>query len=169
MIDIVNYLLYDLEQLMFVGWIWCMIVNGEGLFVVVVCNGVVFDIIEVVLIVVDLFEYFDVLVVVWQVQGEYLGCVEVFVECFMFVDCVGILLILFVLNDFQVIKVCGVMFVVSLIECVIEEQVGGDLVKVCDVCEFIVGVVGFDFLKIKFGFDVVMWFKDELQCWGVWL
>lgn len=160
-------LLYDFVYVLLIGCVWWYDGVYVGLSVVVVCGGEVFDIMCIVLIIVDLFDCFDVVVIVCIVVGELLGCVELLLQV-VFDGMFGVMY-LFVLCDVQVIKVCGVMFVVSLIECVIEEQVGGDLVRVCEVCDIIVVIIGIDLLKIVFGLEVVLCLKVEFECCGVWL
>ena len=168
MTAIANYLPHDLEQSTLVGRVWRTTASGEGPSVVVVRNGVVFDITEAVPTVADLFEHPDALAEARQAPGENLGRVETLVERSLAADRTGSAPTLLAPNDLQAIKACGVTFAVSLIERVIEEQAGGDPAKARDVRESIVGVVGSDLSKIKPGSDAAMRLKAELQRRGAW-
>jgi fumarylacetoacetate (FAA) hydrolase family protein len=168
MTAIANYLPHDLEQSTLVGRVWRATANGAGPSVVVVRNGVVFDITEAVPTVADLFERPDALGVARQAPGENLGRVETLVERSMAADRAGTAPTLLAPNDLQAIKACGVTFAVSLIERVIEEQAGGDPAKAPDVRKSIVDVVGSDLSKIKPGSEPAMRLKEELQRRGAW-
>jgi len=168
MTAIANHLPHDLEHATLVGRVWRTTEKSKGPSVVVVRNGVVFDITEAVPTVADLFEHPDALAVARQAQGENLGRVETLVERSLAADRAGNAPTLLAPNDLQAIKACGVTFAVSLIERVIEEQAGGDPAKARDVRASIVGVVGSDLSKIKPGSDAAMRLKDELQRRGAW-
>ena len=168
MTAIADYLPQDLEHATLVGRVWRTTANGEGPSVVVVRNGVVFDITQATPTVADLFEHADALDVARHAPGEDLGRVEALVERSMAADRPGNAPTLLAPNDLQAIKACGVTFAVSLIERVIEEQAGGDPAKARDVRESIVGVVGSDLSKIKPGSDAAMRLKAELQRRGAW-
>lgn len=43
------------------------------------------------------------------------------------------------------------------------------MVRVCEVCDIIVVIIGIDLLKIVFGLEVVLCLKVEFECCGVWL
>lgn len=168
MTAIANHLPHDLEHATLVGRVWRTTEKSKGPSVVVVRNGVVFDITEAVPTVADLFEHPDALAVARQAQGENLGRVETLVERSLAADRAGNAPTLLAPNDLQPIKACGVTFAVSLIERVIEEQAGGDPAKARDVRASIAGVVGSDLSKIKPGSDAAMRLKDELQRRGAW-
>ena len=165
---IADYLPHDLEQATLVGRVWRATANGEGPSVVVVRNGVVFDITQAMPTVADLFEHPDALAFARHASGEALGRVEALIERSITADRAGNAPTLLAPNDLQAIKACGVTFAVSLIERVIEEQAGGDPAKARDVRESIIGAVGSDLSKIKPGSDAAMRLKAELQRRGAW-
>ncbi len=168
MTAIANYLPHDLERATLVGRVWRTTAHGDGPAVVVVRNGVVFDITQTTPTVADLFEHPDALAIARQAPGEALGRVEVLIEQSITVDRAPNAPTLLAPNDLQAIKACGVTFAVSLIERVIEEQAGGDPAKARNVRESIVGAVGSDLSKIKPGSDAAMRLKEELQRRGAW-
>ena len=165
---IADYLPHDLEQATLVGRVWRATANGEGPSVVVVRNGVVFDITQAMPTVADLFEHPDALAFARHASGEALGRVEALIERSITADRAGNAPTLLAPNDLQAIKACGVTFAVSLIERVIEEQAGGDPAKARDVRESIIGAVGSDLSKIKPGSDAAMRLKAELQRRDAW-
>lgn len=70
--------------------------------------------------------------------------------------------------DLQVVKACGVTFVGSMIERVIEEKCAGDAAKAQQVREHITGAIGGSLKGIEPGSEKAMAVKDILIEQGVW-
>lgn len=117
------------------------------------CDGMVFDIIIcVVFIMCDLIELDDLVVYVVVIFGMVVSDYILLVFC-----------------DLQVVKVSGVIFVVLMVECVIEEQVVGDFDVVEVICICIGVIIGVSLCGIKFGSFEVMCVKEVLLVEGLWL
>src|SRR3569832_1694582 len=70
--------------------------------------------------------------------------------------------------DLQAVKAAGVTFVISLLECVIEEQARGDKAKADALRGEITGLIGTDLSKLVPGSDSAMKVKQTLISKGVW-
>lgn len=106
----------------------------------------------IVVIFSELLEFDNLVVVVCVVINMI--CFVILQELFDNVDVVYCDILCFwllVFIDLQVVKVSGVIFVVSMLECVIEEQVCGDVGKVELVCKVIMVVIGDNFFSVVLG------------------
>ena len=70
--------------------------------------------------------------------------------------------------DLQVIKACGVTFVDSMIERVIEERCGGDILQAATVRESVLSVLGADIASVRPGSPEARQVKDVLTAQGMW-
>lgn len=70
--------------------------------------------------------------------------------------------------DLQVIKACGVTFVDSMIERVIEERCGGDALQAAAVRESVLSVLGDDIASVRPGSEQAGQVKDILTAQGMW-
>jgi fumarylacetoacetate (FAA) hydrolase family protein len=70
--------------------------------------------------------------------------------------------------DLQALKACGVTFVESMLERVIEEQARGDAAKAESVRKAVVEIIGEDLANIKPGSPEAMRLKEALIAQGVW-
>jgi fumarylacetoacetate (FAA) hydrolase family protein len=70
--------------------------------------------------------------------------------------------------DLQAIKACGVTFVASMLERVIEEQARGDAAKADGVRASVAAVIGSDLARIKPGSTDAQRVKDVLIAKGLW-
>lgn len=70
--------------------------------------------------------------------------------------------------DLQVIKACGVTFVDSMIERVIEERCGGDVQQAAAVRESVLSVLGADIASVRPGSEQARQVKDVLTAQGMW-
>ena len=70
--------------------------------------------------------------------------------------------------DLQAIKACGVTFVVSLLERLIEEAAGGSAKKAAEVRSRFADVIGGELKSLVPGSSEAMHLKDELQARGMW-
>ncbi|MDN5212955.1 fumarylacetoacetate hydrolase family protein [Fulvivirgaceae bacterium BMA12] len=71
-------------------------------------------------------------------------------------------------NDMQAIKACGVTFIQSLLERVIEEKAKGDLSKAMEIRKVVTDKIGTDLHSVEPGSAHAMKLKAELQEQGVW-
>lgn len=71
-------------------------------------------------------------------------------------------------NDLQAIKACGVTFVESLLERVIEEKAQGNPEKASAIRETLISKIGTDLSTVKPGSDNAKLLKEELQKQGIW-
>lgn len=71
-------------------------------------------------------------------------------------------------NDMQAIKACGVTFIQSLLERVIEEKAKGDLRKATEIRKVVTDKIGTDLHHVEPGSAHAMKLKAELQEQGVW-
>lgn len=70
--------------------------------------------------------------------------------------------------DLQVIKACGVTFVDSMIERVIEERCGGDVQQAAAVRESVLAVLGADIASVRPGSEQARQVKEVLTTQGMW-
>ncbi|MBT2567147.1 fumarylacetoacetate hydrolase family protein [Arthrobacter sp. ISL-85] len=70
--------------------------------------------------------------------------------------------------DLQVIKACGVTFVDSMIERVIEERCGGDFQKAAAVRESVLAVLGSDIAGVRPGSEQARQVKEVFTAKGMW-
>lgn len=70
--------------------------------------------------------------------------------------------------DLQVIKACGVTFVDSMVERVIEERTGGDAVKAGEIRAQITEAIGSSLAELKPGSEAAAHAKQVLQEQGLW-
>ncbi|MFT4164483.1 MAG: fumarylacetoacetate hydrolase family protein [Microlunatus sp.] len=70
--------------------------------------------------------------------------------------------------DLQVVKACGVTFVDSMIERVIEEQIGGDPAKAAETRALIVEALGSSISEVRPGSPEALRAKQVLQEQGLW-
>lgn len=70
--------------------------------------------------------------------------------------------------DLQVIKACGVTFVDSMIERVIEERCGGDVQQAAAVRGSVLAVLGADIASVRPGSDQARQVKEVLTAQGMW-
>ncbi|MDQ0693314.1 fumarylacetoacetate (FAA) hydrolase family protein [Arthrobacter sp. W4I7] len=70
--------------------------------------------------------------------------------------------------DLQVVKACGVTFVDSMIERVIEERCGGDFHKAAAVRESVLAVLGADIASVQPGSEQARQVKEVLTSKGMW-
>ncbi|PQV51489.1 fumarylacetoacetate (FAA) hydrolase family protein [Jejuia pallidilutea] len=71
-------------------------------------------------------------------------------------------------NDLQAIKACGVTFIDSLLERVIEEKAQGNPEKAFEIRETLIKKIGTDLSKIVPGSEAAELLKIELQNQGIW-
>ncbi|MDO6517414.1 fumarylacetoacetate hydrolase family protein [Zobellia uliginosa] len=71
-------------------------------------------------------------------------------------------------NDIQAIKACGVTFIKSLLERVIEEKAKGDALVANDIRQTIYDTLGNDLSKVTPGSPETEKLKEELQKKGLW-
>ena len=71
-------------------------------------------------------------------------------------------------SDMQAVKACGVTFIQSLLERVIEEKAKGDLRKAREIRKVVTDKIGTDLHNVKPGSAHAMKLKAELQKQGVW-
>jgi fumarylacetoacetate (FAA) hydrolase family protein len=71
-------------------------------------------------------------------------------------------------NDAQAIKACGVTFIQSLLERVIEEKAKGDSSRAAEIRAIVTEKIGADLKDIKPGSDHAMKLKEELKTRGMW-
>lgn len=137
---------HDLEDALLVGRVWRP-APVDGPCVVVVRNGVVFDITAHVATVADLLDRPDVLQFARDVDGEQLGSAEELIGAALAGDVKGVRLL--APCDVQAIKACGVTFAVSLLERVIEEQAGGNPARANALRAELLSTIGGDLSSIK--------------------
>ena len=70
--------------------------------------------------------------------------------------------------DLQAIKACGVTFVTSMLERVIEEQAGGDPARAREAREAITREVGANLSQVRPGSEQARRLKEALQARGLW-
>lgn len=70
--------------------------------------------------------------------------------------------------DLQVVKACGVTFVDSMVERVIEEKCGGDPSRAAEVRAFVMDAIGGDLAQLRPGSDAASDVKRVLQEQGLW-
>ncbi|UKA65911.1 fumarylacetoacetate hydrolase family protein [Arthrobacter sp. FW306-05-C] len=70
--------------------------------------------------------------------------------------------------DLQVVKACGVTFVDSMIERVIEERCGGDFHQAAAVRESVLAVLGSDLASVRPGSEEARQVKEVLTAKGMW-
>lgn len=70
--------------------------------------------------------------------------------------------------DLQVVKACGVTFVDSMIERVIEERCGGDFHQAAAVRESVLAVLGADLASVRPGSEQARQVKEVLTAKGMW-
>jgi fumarylacetoacetate (FAA) hydrolase family protein len=70
--------------------------------------------------------------------------------------------------DLQVVKACGVTFVDSMIERVIEERCGGDFHKAAEVRESVLAVLGADIASVRPGSEQARQVKQVFTAKGMW-
>ncbi|MFB0837359.1 fumarylacetoacetate hydrolase family protein [Arthrobacter sp. E44] len=70
--------------------------------------------------------------------------------------------------DLQVVKACGVTFVDSMIERVIEERCGGDFHQAAAVRESVLAVLGTDLASVRPGSEQARQVKEVLTAKGMW-
>jgi fumarylacetoacetate (FAA) hydrolase family protein len=70
--------------------------------------------------------------------------------------------------DLQVVKACGVTFVDSMIERVIEERCGGDFQQAAAVRESVLGVLGAGIASVQPGSEQARQVKEVLTSQGMW-
>lgn len=163
-----SYLPRDLDSALLVGRAWRHTANGSGPCVVVVRNGMVFDISQTGATVSDLFERSDLIALVRSAPGDALGPVGALIERSLEANDGASEPYLLAPCDLQAIKACGVTFAVSLLERVIEEQAGGDPAKAQELRATITRLIGPNLSKIKPGSPAAMKLKEELQRRGAW-
>jgi len=156
----------DLHDALLIGRLWRP-TPTDGPSVIVVREGLAFDITGTVPTTADLFDRDDAVQIARTAPGEALGPVEDLVAAslspaptsgpHLLAPC-----------DVQAIKACGVTFAVSLLERVIEEQAGGDASKAQEVRQMINTLIGTDLSKIKPGSAAAMQLKVELERRGAW-
>ncbi|MFC5428241.1 fumarylacetoacetate hydrolase family protein [Paraburkholderia denitrificans] len=168
MIPASAYLPHDLERALLVGRVWRQTPAGAGPCVVVVRNGIVFDISRAAQTTADLFDREDLADFARAVSGEPLGDVDVLLEQSLDASRDTGRPYLLAPCDLQAIKACGVTFAVSLLERVIEEQAGGDPAKAQTVRAEITQLIGTDLSKIRPGSEAASRLKDALQQRGAW-
>ena len=71
-------------------------------------------------------------------------------------------------NDIQAIKACGVTFIQSLLERVIEEKAKGDAAKAAEIRAVVTDKIGADLHTVRPGSAHAMKLKAELQKQGMW-
>lgn len=71
-------------------------------------------------------------------------------------------------NDIQAVKACGVTFIESLLERVIEEKAKGDASKASELRTVIIDKIGEDLSTVTPGSKNAMLLKKELQNQGLW-
>ncbi len=71
-------------------------------------------------------------------------------------------------NDIQSIKACGVTFIQSLLERVIEEKAGGNPAKANEIRSGISMKIGSDLKSVKPGSSEALILKEQLQKQGIW-
>lgn len=71
-------------------------------------------------------------------------------------------------NDIQAVKACGVTFIESLLERVIEEKAKGDASKASELRTVIIDKIGEDLSAVVPGSKNAMLLKEELQNQGLW-
>ncbi|RDU95777.1 fumarylacetoacetate hydrolase family protein [Trinickia dinghuensis] len=163
-----SYLPQDLGNALLVGRVWRQTAQGAGPCVVVVRDGMAFDISQTASTVSDLFERADLVVLARSALGEALGPVGALIERSLDPKGDASAPHLLAPCDLQAIKACGVTFAVSLLERVIEEQAGGDPAKAQEVRNTIARLIGSDLSKIKPGSEAAVKLKEELQRRGAW-
>ena len=71
-------------------------------------------------------------------------------------------------NDIQAIKACGVTFIQSLLERVIEEKAKGDAAKAAEIRAVVTDKIGADLHTVRPGSEHAMKLKAELQKQDIW-
>lgn len=71
-------------------------------------------------------------------------------------------------NDIQAVKACGVTFIDSLLERIIEEKAQGDATKAAAIRKLVVDKIGVDLSAVAPGSAKAIKLKEELQGLGMW-
>src|SRR5476649_2977994 len=152
----------DLKAALLVGRVWRRgDINGPC--VVVVRDGVVWDITAQAPTVADLLERDDAAQWARTAPGVSLGPVAALLAP---TDADTPLLL--APCDLQAIKACGVTFAVSLLERVIEEQAGGDAARAASLRTALQESLGSDLSALRPGSEAAQRLKQQLQQRGAW-
>src|SRR5471032_2621658 len=152
----------DLKAALLVGRVWRRgDINGPC--VVVVRDGVAWDITAHTPTVADLLERDDAAQWARSAPGVSLGPVEALMAP---ADATTPLLL--APCDLQAIKACGVTFAVSLLERVIEEQAGGDAAHAASLRSALQDTLGSDLSALRPGSEAAQRLKQQLQQQGAW-
>lgn len=155
----------DYREALLVGRVWRN-TPYPGPAIVVVKDGEVIDISDHVMTMADLLDHPDAAEFAARAEGESLGSVENLLDAslaepprapYLLAPC-----------DVQAVKACGVTFAVSLLERVIEEQVGGDLTRANALRSEIKALIGGDLSQIAPGSEAALTLKADLQSRGAW-
>jgi len=137
--------------------------------IVTVRGGEVFDITAKGMAMVrDIAEADDPAGHVASAKGEAIGTIEAILANSWAANSSGDLPALLSPIDLQAIKACGVTFVVSLLERVIEEQARGDAARADALRGEILTLIGTDLSELVPGSDAAMKVKQALIARGLW-
>ncbi|MGB6103833.1 MAG: fumarylacetoacetate hydrolase family protein [Pusillimonas sp.] len=162
-----SYLPVDLAAATLVGRAWRM-EPVSGPCVIALRNGQVFDITASAATMSDLLESADPVQLARNAPGELLGPLERIMENSFDKPGADGGPRLLAPCDLQAIKACGVTFVVSLMERLIEERSGGDAAAAQALRADIQRLVGTDLHGIRPGSAAALRLKDDLIRQGAW-
>ncbi len=154
----------DSADAILVGRVWDPVSQGPR--VVSVRDGMVFDLTPGVRTVAGLLDHKDPLALVLQGAGDPGWDLAELVAASLAGD--RNLPHLLSPIDLQVVKACGVTFVESMIERVIEERCGGDLNRAAEVRAMVAGALGGSLNSLRPGSEQAGQAKSVLAAQGMW-
>lgn len=162
--DCLEILPLDADDALLVGRVWDPSMGGPR--VVSVRGGQVYDLTDTARTVSELIDRADVVDIVGSCGGQPRWRLSDLVSASMAEDPTRPHLLAPI--DLQVVKACGVTFVESMIERVIEEKCAGDASRAADVRALVVEALGGSLASLRPGTDEAATTKAILVAQGMW-